>query len=582
MLRSLASILTFFVCALSFAQQPSETQRLLDIGKLWVTVKYFHPYLAYRSDIDWDKALIDALPKIRIAATPEEYVAAVNAMLDTLHDPLTRAAVSGAEEKGSDTEERANGQQRSRMYHGLPPYKGNSPFYYSALVLKPGSGAVETAAVPLGENVLARFRLSEPVPETGSAAALLPQEERPSATPPYPSTEYRILAAYKLWGVIHYFYAYSDLLDQDWDKTFADYLPKFIAAKDAREYHLTVAEMVSYLFDSQAAVQSSELAQYFGEAPVGLRVRLVTKKPVVTEILDEEAKKAGVKVGDIILKVDGESMGERIKREVNYISASTPQGLSYSVMQRILNGPESSPAVLTIAGADEQPREVKLLRSTRYCDALSRQRTGDVVKILRGNIGYADLDRLSPADVDAMFDKLRNTRTIIFDMRGEPHGTAGAIAGRLTEKRGVQAAIVTGPLVMQPNLPKPGTETSTASYFETQTIPNSEGPKYTHKTVMLIDERTMGEAEHAGLFFETANRTEFIGTPSAGADGDPSDFVLPGGITVKFSGHDVRHVNAGALQRLGLQPTVTVAPTVRGVRAGRDEVLEGALEYLSK
>ena len=25
-------------------------------------MKYFHPYLAYKSDIDWDKALLNALP----------------------------------------------------------------------------------------------------------------------------------------------------------------------------------------------------------------------------------------------------------------------------------------------------------------------------------------------------------------------------------------------------------------------------------------------------------------------------------------------------------------------------------------
>ncbi|MBV9938492.1 MAG: hypothetical protein JO150_08315, partial [Acidobacteriaceae bacterium] len=79
-----------------------------------------------------------------------------------------------------------------------------------------------------------------------------------------------------------------------------------------------------------------------------------------------------------------------------------------------------------------------------------------------------------------------------------------------------------------------------------------------------------------------ANRTESIGTPSAGADGDPSSFDVPGGITITFSGHDIRHPNGGALQRLGLQPAVTVTPTVGGIRAGRDEVLEAALQYLSK
>ena len=559
----------------------------MDVGKLWVTIQYFHPYLAYRKDIDWDQALLDALPKIRAAADPEGYAAAVNGMLATLHDPLTRAAVLPPDANPflqNETLRNEEGKipnQRSRMHHGLSPSGFHSPFYYSGFVVKPSPGLVETATVPLGANAFAGVRLAEPVRE-GDHTAFLPQTDRPYAEPSYPSIEYRILAAYRVWGAIHYFFAYKDLMDEDWDNLFADYLPKVIAAKDAREYHLTIADWISYLSDSHAIVQSSELQEYFGTSFVGLRLRLIDKKPVITEILDAEAQKAGVKPGDMVVKVDGENMGDRIKREANYISASTRQRLGYDVMQRVLNGPESSTAVLTIAGADGQAREVSLKRSNNYLQALRSQRTGDVVKTLPNNIGYADLDRLQPGEVDGMFDKLRNTEAMIFDMRGVPHETASAIAGRLTEKQNAQAAIITGPIAMRPDLPRPGTETSTASYFEIQTVPQSSQWKYKGKTIMLIDERTISGGEHAGLFFQAANRTEFVGTPSAGADSEISNFVIPGGITISFSGQDVRSPNGGALQRLGLQPTVTVTPTIRGIRAGRDEVLEAALQYLSK
>ena len=582
-LRSfIAALGIWVVSTLAFAQQPPpspENQHLIDTGKLWITVKYFHPYLAYRNDIDWDKALTDALPQIRAAVNPEGYAAAVNAMLATLHDPLTHVAVlpPGADPFLQDQKLREEQGKvdslRSRMHHGLASYGSRSPFYYSGFVVKPSPGSIETATVPLGANTFASVRLSEPVP-LGDHAGTLRQPDRPYTEPSYPSVEYRILAAYRIWGAIHYFFAYKDLMDEDWDKIFAGYLPKFIAAKDAREYHLVVAELISYLSDSQATAESAELAQYFGEAPVGLRLRLIEKKPIITEILDEEASKSGIKRGDMVVKIDGENMGERIKREVNYISASTAQRLGYSVIERILNGPESSTAVLTIASAGGQTKEIKLVRSQRYLSALTTQRTGDAVKILPGNIGYADLDRLQAAAVDGMFDKLRDTQTIIFDLRGQSHDVAGAIARRLTEKRNVQAAIITGPIAMCPDLP--------ASYFEVQTVPPSDEWKYKGKTVMLIDGRTAGEAERTGLFLQAVNGTESIGAPSGGSDGDPASFTIPGGITITFSGHDIRHPNGGALQRLGLQPTVTVAPTIRGVRAGRDEVLEGALQYLSK
>ena len=98
---------------------------------------------------------------------------------------------------------------------------------------------------------------------------------------------------------------------------------------------------------------------------------------------------------------------------------------------------------------------------------------------------------------------------------------------------------------------------------------------------MLIDERTISQAEHTGLFFEAAAGTKFVGGPTAGANGDVTTLLLPGGLRFLFSGHDVRHADGRPLQRVGLVPDVSVAPTISGLRAGRDEVLERAVEYLS-
>jgi C-terminal processing protease CtpA/Prc len=324
------------------------------------------------------------------------------------------------------------------------------------------------------------------------------------------------------------------------------------------------------------------LQNYYGEAPVGLRLRLIEKKPVVTEILDDHAKKAGVQAGDIVLKVDGDSVAARANREAHYIPASTQQSLAYLVLQRVLNGPEGSIATLTMQGHDGQTREVKLKRSKSYTALLRYQRAGEVVKILPGNIGYVDLDRLKVGQVDSMFGRLQNTKAIIFDMRGYPNGTAWQIAPRLTAKQDVPAAIFTCPLTLAPDLPNGEALTQSASYSFVQRLPPTYKPRYTGKTVMLIDERTISQAEHTGLFFETANRTKFIGTSSAGANGTVTDFVVPGGITIYFSGQDVRHANGGQLQRLGLIPAVEVAPTIAGLRAGRDEVLDKAVEYLSQ
>jgi C-terminal processing protease CtpA/Prc len=560
--KLLIAAVASLIPALTFAQTlPVEADRLLATGKLWVTVKYFHPYLAYR-DIDWDKALVDALPKVRSASTPAEYDAAIQSMLEGLKDPATHIGASTAAPEPNAS------AQRVWIHNGL---------VHSAFLVKAG-GETETIAIPLGGSSSATVRLSEPA----ASAPPAPAPDRANAESPYPAVEYRILAAYKIWAVFHYFFAYRDLMDEDWDDLLPVYLPKFIAAKDAREYNLTIAETLTHVADSHASVESKALSDYFGAAPAGLRLRLIEKQPVITQVLDPEAAQAGVRAGDIVKKIDGETVLDRFKREARYVAGSTPQALGATLMTRIHNGPEGSTAALTIEDASGNRKDVNVKRSASFLAALEIQRAGEAVKLLPGNIGYADLQRLTSADVDGLLEKFRAAKAIVFDARGESHDISERLAARLTEQRDAPAAVLTGPLTMAPDVPQSGVATQSSSFFLVQTIPNSTEWKYKNKTVMLIDERTIGQAEHAGLFFEAANKTAFIGSPSAGADGEVTSFVVPGGVTISFSSHDVRQVNGGKLQRLGLQPAVSVSPTIKGVRDSRDEVLEKALEYLAK
>jgi hypothetical protein len=82
------------VCQSAWAQKPSQEDariaRLVGLAKVWGTVKYFHPYLAYR-EIDWDRALIEAIPKVNEARTPADYQNTINQMLAVLNDKSTRA-----------------------------------------------------------------------------------------------------------------------------------------------------------------------------------------------------------------------------------------------------------------------------------------------------------------------------------------------------------------------------------------------------------------------------------------------------------------------------------------------------------
>jgi C-terminal processing protease CtpA/Prc len=202
--------------------------------------------------------------------------------------------------------------------------------------------------------------------------------------------------------------------------------------------------------------------------------------------------------------------------------------------------------------------------------------SGEPFRVMDGNVGYVDLTRLNVTDVDRMFDALKATTAIVFDMRGYPRGTAWDIAPRINTRGARVGALFRRAQVSGAS----SSEEFAAGLAFEQPLPGSNKPIYTGRTIMLIDDRAISQAEHSGLFFEAASGITFIGTPTAGANGDVTSFFLPGGFRVGFTGHDVRHADGRQLQRMGLQPHVRVAPTIEGLRSGRDEVLERALAHL--
>jgi C-terminal processing protease CtpA/Prc len=428
-----------------------------------------------------------------------------------------------------------------------------------------GDSALEGAALRL-------LREAWPKSPAGSAAPLPDAVWRPD--PSYdgmtePTAEYRLLGVFKLWNVFHYFFPYLHLTG-DWDAVLPEFIARMEQARDGREYALTLAEMAARANDGHVALSGNPtLDALYGRAPAPVAVRWIEDAWVVTE-LGEPAKTSGIEIGDVILTLDGEPVAKRDATLRRYYSASTEAGMRRKIADHLLSGEAGTELVLTVRGRGDQVREVRLKRQP-----WTPRPAGETVRVLPGNLGYADLTRLTVPEVEGMFERLKGTRAIVLDMRGYPNGTAWPITPYLNT-RGATA----GPLFRRRLLS--GLDQGESSLDFTQRLPDAPVPRYPGRTVMLIDERTVSQAEHSGLFFEAANGTKFIGTPTAGADGDITFFSLPGIASVRFSGHDIRHPDGRQLQRIGLVPDVLVSPTIQGIREGRDEVLDRAVRYLNE
>lgn len=409
---------------------------------------------------------------------------------------------------------------------------------------------------------------------------LVGQKERPYAEMEFPSAEYRLLALFRYWNVVNYFYPYKHLIGETWATVLPRYIPKFEANKDAADYQLTVRELVTEMHDSHGGVQNANAAaERLGAYAPPVVVRYVENKTVITNVLDETLP---VKVGDVVLSVDGEPVEKRIEFWSRYTAASTPQALMRVVHLNLLRGQKETTARLRVRGTDGAEREVALPRSFGRAEQgkvfAAMQRSTPVVQVLPSGYGYVDLARLQVGEVDQMFETIKQTPAVIFDMRGYPNGTGWPIAPRLTEKKMPVAALFSRPLLEATSLSD--LELDAPSYTFAQRLPERKGDVYKGQVLMLINEDAISQAEHTCMFFEAATDVTFVGTPTTGANGDVTFMVLPGNLNISFTGHNVRHADGRQLQRIGIQPTIGVAPTIAGLVAARDEVLEAAVKHL--
>jgi hypothetical protein len=415
---------------------------------------------------------------------------------------------------------------------------------------------------------------------TVAVTPMRPLRDSAYASMTYPEVAYRLLALFRFWNAIAYFHPYRELADESWEIMLERYIPRFEASADAAEYQRTIVELVAEIDDSHGFVSgATALAERRGRHQPPLAFRHVRGEWMVTHVLDSSAD---VRAGDVVLAIDGEPIERAVDRIAPLVAASTPQAKTRSISYAIGRGQEGTSVTMKLRGLDGAERTVRLVRSVHGTDprwpaTSATVRHTPVYGVLPSGFGYADLERLELGQVDSMFVAVRNTPGLILDMRGYPRGTPWRIASHLRRRDSV-IAIFSRPLLEGFGGGYMAGLAPTYSFRQPHSPPVDT--TYGGRVVVLINEHAQSQSEHLCLAVESATDVTFIGTPTAGANGDVTRIVLPGGITASFSGHDVRHADGRRLQRVGIQPDVRVEPTVRGLAEGRDEVLEAAVAFL--
>ena len=107
-------------------------------------------------------------------------------------------------------------------------------------------------------------------------------------------------------------------------------------------------------------------------------------------------------------------------------------------------------------------------------------------------------------------------------------------------------------------------------------------PHFAAPVAFLIDGRAISYADSYMSFIEHYKLAAIVGEATAGTNGDINPFRLPGGYRLVWTGAKVVKHDGSQHHGIGVIPTVPVKRTIAGVRAGKDEFLEKAIEVLVK
>jgi C-terminal processing protease CtpA/Prc len=301
---------------------------------------------------------------------------------------------------------------------------------------------------------------------------------------------------------------------------------------------------------------------------LGAQIRIVEGKATVVRTLEK-----ALAVGDVIEAVDGKPVAAFMAEKRPITSGSTAEARDQRIANSIGFGDDGTTAKLSVRSA-KGLREVAVPRSVTNLTRLFEPADAPHWKKLANNIGYVNMMLLAVPEVSKMLDELRDTRAIIFDLRGYPNGTLFTLAPRLNKKRAKHGAQFLKPIVVG------DAGDDRIRFFQEITELPKGTPIYQGRVVVLIDDRAISQAEHTCLFLAEAAGATFVGSPTHGANGDITALRLPGALRMYFTGQEVRWVDGRQLQKVGVQPNILVRPTLRGVRAGKDEVLDRAVSAI--
>jgi len=414
------------------------------------------------------------------------------------------------------------------------------------------------------------------VPTTlyADAQGTLPRSAGPPQPPwagvdPNPDTRDTRLAALLLaWGILAHFHPTLDIPPADWAAALRAALPEAAAAVDREIYRKAVLRLLARVDDPLVNDYLHRDDPPFGWLPV--EWEWIDDRLVITEATRNVPE---VRLGDVVLDVDGKPAAEALAAMEPFVSAATPQARRSMALTYLNTGAPGSSINLRLERPGAPPFAVTLRREKR--SSIPMDTLLPPVAEPRPGIVYVDLLRIDDDELERQLPRLAAAKGVVFDLRGANPRVSTILLSHLAPHT-VDTLTWEVPVFQRP-------DRQISLFLHSVTRLQARAPRITGRVAFLADARTFRESERMLETVEAYHWGEIVGAATGGNVGNPNWSNLPGGWTVTWTGRRaLKHDGKTLLDRTGIHPTVPAARTLRGVADGRDEVIERAVEIVSR
>ena len=530
------------------ALTPNQVENLAIAGKVWGFLKYHHPVVT-GGQRQWDVELLKILPELLAAPDRGSADAILHRWIAGLGPVAECSPCASLDKQGlqllPDLDWLGDAQLSPALRHDLNK------------IYRHRSGAGKQYYVSLTPQVRNPVFVNEP------------DYNRLS----FPDAGFQLLSLFRFWNIVEYWAPYRDQIGEDWDKVLRQSIASVALAKDRSAYELAMMAVVARLHDTHANLWSSMRVQPpVGNCRLPVQVRFLEGRATVSGHAGDDGAASGLERGDIIESIDGLPVAQLIDTWRPYYAASNEPTRLRDMAEGLTRG-ACGPTQLKI----RQGASLKEVTATRVPRSGPRKlpthdRAGETFQLLADDIAYIKLSSIKSADIPGYMERAARTRGLIVDIRNYPSEFVPFALGQYVVDRPTAFARFT-----IGDLNNPG-----GFGWSPETGLRPHAAPYPGKVMILVDEVSQSQSEYTAMALRAGPRAKVVGSTTAGADGNLSRIPLPGGLHSAISGIGVFYPDKRPTQRIGIVPDIDVKPTIEGIRAGRDEVLDAAIAEIRR